>query len=332
MNSLIRIIFFYLLFSHSTLAHEIRPALLQITETQALQYSVIWKRPVNTGRTLNLKPEFPPHCESTTSDLDQVTGKAWISHFALKCKNEGLRNHRIAITGLSGTLTDALVRINWRDGSTLNHVLKSDAAELVIEEETVGSGLLNYLWLGVEHLLSGYDHVLFVVGLLYLGRKGWSLVKIVTSFTLAHSLTLGLSALDLVRLSQGPVEAVIALSILYLAVELMGDEPQRSLLHRRPWLIAFIFGLLHGFGFAGALRDIGLPEDSLLAALFLFNVGVEIGQLIIVALGISLMYVIGKQTIQLPRWVVVVPVWCIGGLSSYWFIDRTLSAFEMSIL
>ena len=179
----------------------------------------------------------------------------------------------------------------------------------------------NYLVIGVEHLVFGIDHVLFVIGLFLFIRQPIPLLKTITAFTVAHSMTLALSVLDLVKLQQGPVEAIIALSILFLARELVQDESQRSTFTRgRPWIMAFLFGLLHGLGFAGALADIGLPEDTLWLSLLLFNVGIELGQIaIILALALA--------TWLFARWqrqFTAAAAWGMGCLAAYWTIDRTL--------
>jgi len=307
--------------SLSISAHEMRPAYVEITEVDQQKYEVFWKRPQISGRSLKLDLRFPTHCSTRQMELDQVTDSAWISRLALDCSPQGLSGYSIFVEGLSGTMIDILIRLRWLDGRNFNHILKPDKPALQIDREGP-SGLSEYLRLGIQHLLSGFDHVLFVIGLLFLGRSTWELVRIVTSFTVAHSVTLGLSALDLVRLSQTPVEAVIALSILFLAVELSKDK-RSSILFRQPWLIAFIFGLLHGFGFAGALRDIGLPSDAMLWALLLFNIGVEIGQLMVVFTGLAVVFLLRLQPLELPRWLPRVPVWGIGIISAYWLIGRT---------
>jgi|TARA_B100002003_G_C14154359_1_gene555544 hydrogenase/urease accessory protein HupE len=302
-------------------AHEMRPAYLEIKEVEQHRFEVLWKRPQVTGRSLKLDLRFPDHCTAEQLGLDQVTDSAWISRLMLDCSTEGLSGHSVTVEGLSGTMTDILVRMRWQNGRNFNHILKPDQPGVTIARDSP-SGLAEYLRLGIEHLLTGFDHVLFVIGLLFLGRSTWELVRIVTSFTVAHSVTLGLSALDVVRLSQTPVEVVIALSILFLAVELAKGD-RSSILFRQPWLIAFIFGLLHGFGFAGALRDIGLPSDAMLWALLLFNIGVEIGQLMVVFAGLSLVFLLRTQPAELPRWLPRVPVWGIGAISAYWLIGRT---------
>jgi hydrogenase/urease accessory protein HupE len=203
---------------------------------------------------------------------------------------------------------DALIQ-RWRT-PTLN--LDDDAPPVA-----------SYLFLGVDHLLFGIDHILFVIGLVLFIRDPWMLLKTITAFTIAHSMTLALSVLGLVRLPPQPVEAVIALSILFLARELMLPERQRSALTRiRPWIMAFGFGLLHGFGFAGALVDVGLPREQLALALLLFNVGIELGQLLIIAVIFTALWLL--RSLPVGRW----PLWqqtfsiFMGTMAGYWTIDR----------
>ena len=185
--------------------------------------------------------------------------------------------------------------------------------------------------IGIEHLIGGIDHVLFVIGLVLFIRSPWMLLKTITAFTLAHSITLALSILGIVSLPQAPVEAVIALSIVFLARELAQPEEQRSALTRSsPWLMAFAFGLLHGLGFAGVLREIGLPEDALFSSLLLFNVGIEIGQIIVVGILIFALWLWRKVSDGLslsPRLLNSSAAYVMGSVAMYWTIDRTLLLF-----
>lgn len=315
-----------LLLSPVLVAHEIRPALLQITQKQEGHYDVVWKRPVSAGQTIDILPELPSSCTLVRSRPDQTDDKAWNSFYRMHCDKASLAGETLSINGLSMTVTDALVRINWMNGSVQNYILKPDSSSVVIENQSqqMSSGHLEYFKLGIEHLITGIDHVLFVLGLLYLGKNGWVLLKIITSFTIAHSITLGLSAMNVVQLSQRPVEAVIALSILYLARELL-NKNHESILFRQPWLIAFIFGLLHGFGFAGALREIGLPEESIVSALLLFNVGVEVGQLVIVAAGLLFIRFFTLIRTNRSDFISDIPAWIIGITSTYWLIERSIA-------
>ena len=233
----------------------------------------------------------------------------------------------VEIAGLPRTLTDVLLRVRWLDGSAADHLLRPEAPRVSLSTDgSSGLGIPAYLRLGVEHLLFGFDHILFVVGLMFFVRRPRHLVQVVTAFTVAHSITLALSTLGVLTLSQRPVEAVIALSILFLAVELTrGTETDRSLMGRWPWAIAFGFGLLHGFGFAGALSEIGLPQQARAMALFLFNVGVEVGQLLVVGILLALVWLVRRSRVELPVFATQVPVYVMGAVSAYWFIDRVIA-------
>ena len=237
--------------------------------------------------------------------------------------------------GLAGTITDVMLQVTLADGTRLSRLLKPSSPSATIGGD--GPQVLGYLLLGIEHLLFGYDHILFVVSLMFFtapvslvgGRLSvhpWALVKTITAFTAAHSVTLSFAALDLARLPQAPVEAVIALSILFLAVEKLRGTTD-SITAKHTWIVAFVFGLLHGFGFAGALADIGLPKGNALLALLLFNLGVEIGQLAIVALGIVLIWAVvsylrAPHSRSVPRPVIEAPLYVTGGLSAYWLVAR----------
>ena len=237
----------------TALGHEVRPAYLELREVEPDRYAVTWKQPVAGDRRLRLEPALPETCAAETAATLDLTGGALIQRWQIDCRPDGLRDRAVEVVGLSGTLTDAFVRVYFLDGSALGQLLRPEAPRWVVRGE--GGPAWTYLQLGIEHLLFGFDHILFVIGLAFLVRSPLRLVQTITSFTLAHSVTLALSALDVVRLSQAPVEAVIALSILYVAAELLRPPDQRSsLTSDRPWLVAFAFGLLHGFGFAGALE------------------------------------------------------------------------------
>ncbi|MEM7020242.1 MAG: HupE/UreJ family protein [Pseudomonadota bacterium] len=304
-------------------AHEVRPAYLELNESTDNPgvFEAIWKQPIRGDRRLPIDPIFPEHCDAKEAGVS-VLNNALIERWQLNCGAQGVLDHTLAINGLARTLTDVLVRVRFADGSEVSNILKPDTPEFVV---TVGSGIAatGYLILGVEHLLLGFDHILFVIGLMLLIRRFIPLVQTITAFTIAHSITLALSALALVTLPQGPVEAVIALSILFLAVELAKYDPEKpSLTARKPWLVAFAFGLLHGFGFAGAVAEIGLPRDAAAWALFFFNVGVEVGQLIVVVAVFSLLWIYRRLFTGIPTWAYQVPVYALGGLSAYWLIDR----------
>ena len=310
-------------------AHEVRPAYLAIEEIGPDLHRVTWKQPVLGDRRLPLDPVLPEQCEVLSEGLPEHTGAALITRWEIACD---FTHGVLRIDGLSRTLTDVMVRISTLDGQQTNQMLRPDSPSLDLADPA--PPIAAYLYLGVEHLLFGIDHILFVVGLVLFVRNRWMLLKTITAFTVAHSITLALSVLDLVRLPQGPVEAVIALSILFLARELMLPEDKRSaIMQIRPWLMAFTFGLLHGFGFAGALADIGLPREDLALSLLLFNVGIEIGQLMVIAAMLSLAWLLRSlssgQTIArvaVPRWHQAFSI-VMGIAAAYWTIDRTWMVF-----
>jgi hydrogenase/urease accessory protein HupE len=221
-------------------------------------------------------------------------------------------------------MTDALVRIEFADGATWVGRLTPRAPQVTIpERRSGGSVAAAYLGLGVEHILLGIDHLLFVLALLLVTRGARRLVSTVTAFTVAHSITLALATLGVVRVPQAPVEAVIALSIVFVAAEIVrARRGVEGLTARAPWLVAFTFGLLHGFGFAGALSEIGLPQGQIPLALLLFNVGVEAGQLLFVAAVLAPLAVARRVRIELPRRLELVPPYAIGSLATFWVIQR----------
>jgi len=319
-------------------AHEVRPAYLQIVETAPERFSVLWKQPIVQDRRLAIDPVLPNDCPPLGDPVPEVIGGALVQQWEVAC---ALDQGAIHISGLARTLTDAMVEIQRLDGEGLTALLRPNSPSLDLDDPA--PQVAAYLWLGIEHLLFGIDHVLFVIGLVYLIPSRWALLKTITAFTLAHSITLALSVLELVQAPQGPVEAVIALSILFLARELLSPAEQRSpLTARRPWIMALLFGLLHGFGFAGAMAEIGLPRDQLAPALLLFNIGIEVGQLMIIAALLAFLSAArwvglrpptavlqgvaqsgGTASVQLAR-IDVGLIYGIGVLAAYWTIDRVL--------
>ena len=322
-----------LLFHATVAAHEVRPAYLQVTEASGGRFEVLWKQPIlpdadpGLVRRLPIAPRFPAHCRESDRQLPDLTTSALIERWTLTCDERGLVGAEISIDGLPRTLTDVLLRVRLLDGTAADHLLRSEAPRVVLAPESDGGAAVpTYLVLGIEHLLFGFDHILFVVGLLFFVHRPLQLVQVVTAFTVAHSITLALSTLGLVTLSQRPVEAVIALSILFLAVELArGTRGGQSAMARSPWAIAFGFGLLHGFGFAGALAEIGLPESARAMALLLFNVGVEIGQLAIVGCLLALLRLVRIARVPVPAFAAQIPILVMGTVSAYWFVERALS-------
>ena len=306
--------------ANTVLAHEVRPAYLQLTEVDegATKYHVLWKQPIMQNRRLPIDPVFTEDCVMSDLAPPEVTSAALLYHWRTECD---LSESSIRINGLTVTLTDVLVRVDTLDGETANYILRPENPILDLNEAE--APVLSYFMIGIEHLVFGIDHVLFVIGLFLFIREPVALIKTITAFTFAHSITLALSALDLVKLDQGPVEAVIALSILFLARELVQDESERSRLTLgRPWVMAFIFGLLHGLGFAGALSDIGLPEDDLWFSLLLFNVGIEVGQIAVILVLAILVWLLSRMRWQ--KHFSTTAAWGMGCVAAFWTIDRTL--------
>jgi hydrogenase/urease accessory protein HupE len=310
-----------------THAHESRPAYLEITEVQQAIYDITWRRPARGDRVLAMQPVFPEHCAIQGKVANYLSSGAHTSRWSLECKDRGLADQTIAIDGLAQTITDVLVRIQLLDGTTLTQILKPNATAFVVEGSPDSWKVMaDYFVLGVEHILGGIDHLLFVLCLLLIVKGNWLLVKTITAFTVAHSITLAMATLGFVKVPQAPIEAMIALSILFLAVELVKQqEGESDIAIRAPWIVAFIFGLLHGFGFAGALAEVGLPQADIPLALLMFNVGVEAGQLIFIAAVIMIIEAWKRTTRLELAWLPKVTVYAIGSIASFWVIERTMS-------
>ncbi len=305
----------------SAAAHEARPAYLQVRETAPDRFDILWKQPAKGGMRLSIDAVLPEVCGKLGDEEFEATIDAVIRRWSVDCGGRGLRGRRISVDGLERTMIDVFVDVRFADDTSLSQVLRPESPSFVVAASR--SGVASYFLLGVDHLLRGFDHILFVIGLTLLVPARWALVKTCTAFTLAHSITLALSALGVVHLSQRPVEAVIALSILFLAVELArGPGSRPTLTARHPWAIAFGFGLLHGFGFAGGLSDLGMPPDAVAAALLLFNVGLELGQLLVIAVVLTLLFALRMAGVATGGRAANVPVYGMGIISAYWFLER----------
>lgn len=309
------------LFTGFALAHEVRPAYLRIQQTAVDQVDVLWRVPARGDLRLGIYVRMPANCEAQGEPLVWQEEGTWVERWSASCPG-GIIAKRIEITGLSSTVIDALARYERLDGTT--QVVRLTPAEPGFEvtaAESLGQVAATYTALGIEHILLGVDHLLFVLALLMLVPNMRTLVWTVTSFTLAHSLTLAAATLGWVHVPQAPVEAVIALSILFVAMEIVHWRQGRPGITRRwPWLVAFTFGLLHGFGFAGALTQIGLPEHAIPLALLFFNVGVELGQLVFI--GAVLAVSLALKRLPWPGWAWRVPVYAIGSMAAFWTIQR----------
>ena len=312
----------------SAWGHEVRPAYLELRETPQDSYQVLWKVPgLGDQMRLGIYVALPRGCTNQSEPRGSFVNGAFVERWSVKCAG-GLTGGTIVIEGLRATATDVLVRIERLDRSILLTRLTPSAPSFVVAASPDGLEVFrSYLSLGIEHILGGVDHLLFVLALLIVTRGPWRFVKTVTAFTVAHSVTLSLATLGMVHVPQRPVEAVIALSIVFVAAEIVrGRQGRPGLTENAPWVVAFTFGLLHGFGFAGALSAIGLPRSDIPLALFSFNVGVEIGQLFFIAAVFAIIAAIRKigrgLALQRPAWAWRVVPYAIGSVSVFWLIQR----------
>ncbi len=305
-------------------ADELRPGYLELTQKDAQHWRMVWKAPVLGGLATRARPAIPKFC-TQSAPVARLEGAALVAESTLTCTRD-LAGSQIGLAGMEATFTDALVRI-----APLDRAMQAERltrSNTMITVATVPDGwevARSYTALGVIHILEGYDHLLFVIALVLLIGRPWAVIKAATAFTLAHSITLAGTTLGVMGLAQAPVEALIALSIVFLAVEIIKQQPgDVRLTQRLPWLVAFLFGLLHGFGFAGALREIGLPEGDLPVALLTFNLGVELGQLVIIAASLALLALIRRMKPAALRPATVVATYLIGTIASFWFIERMI--------
>ena len=303
-------------------AHEVRPAYLEVTETDPGTFAVTWKQPVLDGRRLKLDPVFPEGCDREHERAD-AAGGTLVQRWEMQCD---LSTGQVEIAGLDRTLTDAFVRVDRLTGDDLSAVLRPGALQLDLASPT-GAPTATYFRIGVEHILFGFDHLLFVLGLVLLVRPR-QLLATVTAFTLAHSLTLAAAALGGITLPGPPVEIVIAMSIALLGAEtIYRSRGHETLSQRKPWLIAFGFGLVHGFGFAGALAEIGLPKGAEVLALLLFNLGVEVGQVAFVG-AVLLLVLLAVRLARLPLAPArIIAAYAIGITGAYWAVERIVNVF-----
>jgi len=304
-------------------AHSFDPALLDLRERGGGIYDVVWKTGPGLAR---LTPLFGAACRRVGALSPASAEEEGLSVFRIDCGARGLRGQTIGIAGLARDPSDVLVRIQWADATTTTGVLRSGVEELAVPGTgagaPVGTVLRRYGALGVEHILTGLDHLAFVLGLLLLVRGWWRLVETISAFTLAHTITLALAVLGIVHVPPAPVEAMIAVSIVLVAVEtLRPPDAPPTLARRAPWLVAFLFGLTHGLGFAGALAELGLPPDHVPMALLAFNGGVEVGQFGFVAAMLLPIQLLRRT----PSWLQRVPAYAIGGVAVAWTLERVLA-------
>jgi hydrogenase/urease accessory protein HupE len=311
-------------------AHEVRPALLQIKQVGGNDFSVLWKIPRKDDMLPAIEPVFPSWFTITKRDNGVEAGSGAL--FTMNAvSSRDIHGMSVGVSGLRESSIDVLVYIEMGNGEKYSLLLQPTKTEATVPMVSSYAGtIITYFKLGVEHILLGFDHLLFVLALLLLAGGTRKLITTVTAFTLAHSITLSLSVLGFVGLPAPPVEAVIALSIVFLAVELVNHYQGKQVMSAtRPWVVAFVFGLLHGFGFAGALTNIGLPQKGVPLALAFFNVGVEAGQILFIA--VVLLLIAGIKRLNLPnrlRHPYLVP-YAIGSVAAFWVIERVYAMLNL---
>lgn len=323
------IVLFLILGTWFGIAHAdtFRPAYFELRQVDAERYDVLWKLPaLDRSTPMAMHVRFPDGTVVDAPPRSAFTGDAIVEQWRVH-RPGGLVGQAIAFEGRATGATDIIARVEWADGASQVERLPPERTAFVVQAPATTSQVAwSYLVLGVEHILGGIDHLLFVLALLLVVRGGRRIVATVTAFTAAHSLTLVAATLGWVHVPGAPVEATIALSIVFVAAEVIrGMQGKPGLTARAPWVVAFSFGLLHGFGFAGALADVGLPQKAIPVALLTFNVGVEIGQLSFVCAVLAMVAATQRWIRRLPAWSHYAPAYAIGGAAAFWTIQRTVS-------
>ena len=310
-------------------AHEVRPAYLELKETATSQFSVLWRTPVLAGMRLPIVLQMPGGVRNLKDPVVQELTDSLIERRSIDAGPNGLSGKRIEFPGLQLTITDVLVRVEMLDGRNWTSIVRPSQpwVELAGSQTWLGVAC-TYIVQGIRHILFGADHLLFVLGLLLIVADRWMLLKTVTAFTVAHSITLAVATLGYAEMPVLPLNAMIALSILFLGPEIVRSwRSETSFTIRHPWVVAFAFGLLHGFGFASALTGAGLPRADLPLALVSFNVGAELGQLGFIALVLALERSFSILEVRWPRWAQALPGYTVGSLGAFWTVQRLVLLF-----
>jgi hydrogenase/urease accessory protein HupE len=316
----------------SSHGHALQPGYLELRLIERETYAVVWKTPATSERPMAITAQLPESCDQRTPGQPIWDGAAYVARWTANCAG-GLEGGVIHVDGLDQTSTDVLVRFDFADGANeARRLTPGDPSFTVPSQPSRLEVARTYFLLGVEHILLGIDHLIFVLALLLLVEGTRRVIVTVTAFTLAHSLTLAGATFGFVNMPVRPVEAAIALSIVFVASEIIHSRRGNpGLTEKYPWVVAFTFGLLHGFGFAGALVEVGLPQTSIPMALLFFNVGVEAGQLLFIA-SVFVIIALARQimrrvNVQRPAWVWAVPPYAIGSLAVFWVFQRVAAFF-----
>jgi hydrogenase/urease accessory protein HupE len=316
-----------LAWAEAALAHDLGVARAVLVELPAAHYVLEVETSPDLAELFG-PPELPERCAGGGAQ-GALTRVQTTLRYEFACAEEPLTARDVL--RLPWQRQGVVLTVRWADGSSARQFFAGSgtAIEVPLHVLQAGSGslrqtALRYLGLGIEHILLGIDHLLFVLGLLLIVRGAWMLIKTITAFTLAHSITLALATLGFVEVPSPPVDAAIALSIMFLGAEILRARQGRpGLAARAPWVVAFAFGLLHGLGFAGALTQLGLPPGEIPLALLFFNVGVELGQLMFIAAVLALAWALRQLQVAWPRWSEPLPAYAIGTVAALWFIERT---------
>ncbi len=328
-RSVVLLLLFGLSFTTNSYAHEIRPAMLNIAENSPGWFDVTWKVPTRGNQVLALTPILPKSLALVASPASYTVPGAWIQRSTYKSNGQPLVGEKISIDGLSAVQTDVLLKINLLNGPSHSAILRPASPSFQIPLLATKSKVAWSYWrMGVFHILDGIDHLLFLLAILLIVSSFGKLLKTITAFTIAHSVTLSLASLGVVHIPSAPTEAVISLSIVFLATEIVRKRSGvSSLTERYPWIITFIFGLFHGLGFAGALSAIGLPAHEVPLALLMFNVGVETGQILFLTVVLGILAVLRSIHIQQAQRSWRLMPYAIGSVASFWTIERMVSLF-----
>ena len=300
-----------------------RPAYLELREAGDDRYDVLWKVPAQGELRLALSVKFPDDVREVSRTPGHFVDGAYVERWRIE-RTGGMVGQSISIEGNAAGISDVIARVERQDGTSQVERLSITKPRFTVQAPAgTGEVAWAYLVLGVEHILAGEDHLLFVLALLLIVRGGVRILLTITAFTVAHSITLVAATLGWVHVPGPPVEAMIALSIVFVAAEIVhGLQGRPGLTARAPWVVAFCFGLLHGFGFAGALAEVGLPQKAIPVALLMFNVGVEIGQLVFVAAALVVGTLLARMPLPRRPWMDYAIPYAIGTIAMFWVIER----------
>jgi hydrogenase/urease accessory protein HupE len=311
-------------FAGQPAAHELQPSSFELRQLTQERYEIIWRAPTYYRKPHPARLQLPDNWQPAGAAKVTRLADGALHRRLVDIPPDTVDGAIIRFVGLEATITDVFARFVWLDGTETTAIARPSQPWLeVVAQRNAWQVAWDYTLLGMDHILSGFDHLTFVLALLLIVSGARRLLITITSFTLAHSITLAAATLGVLWVPGAPVEATIALSILFLASELVKvNRGQPSLTASYPWIVAFVFGLLHGFGFAGALGDIGLPQNEIPLALLMFNIGVELGQLLFVAFILAIVMILNRLRREWPAWTRQIPAYGIGGIAAFWLIER----------